>query len=124
MSKAVTKYSRKINVEHSRFGVLYNDYAYFDCVDLYIELLLLLNCEIIDVCRTCQSLIKWVTDLLVEKWDTLRFIKLDATLYIDRSLKDLIKSSAFVSFYNVNSCLYLIMLPLLLKRARIVQKHF
>ena len=67
---------------------------------------------------------KWVTDFLVEKWDMLRFLKLDAALYIARSLKDLIKSSALGSFYNVNSCLYLIMLPLLLNRVRIVQKHF
>ena len=123
MPKTVTKYSCKINVKHSRFGVLYNDYAYFDCVELYIEPLLL-NCKIIDVCRTCQSLMKWVIDFLVEKWDMLRFLKLDAALYIARSLKDLIKSSALGSFYNVNSCLYLIMLPLLLNRARIVQKHF
>lgn len=43
---------------------------------------------------------KWVTDFLVEKWDMLRFLKLDAALYIARSLKDLIKSSALGSFYK------------------------
>ena len=39
----------------------------FDCIDLYIELLVLLNCEILDKCRPCRHFLVWIIQILNSK---------------------------------------------------------
>ena len=41
--------------------------GFLDCVDLYIEILFLLNCELIDQCRTCRYLLGWLLEILEQK---------------------------------------------------------
>ena len=79
--KRVSKYSRRIDIDHDRFGVCEKEYWYFDCLDLYIELLILLNCKFIGTCRTHTFLLKWIINILIEKWDTVRFVDLDNALF-------------------------------------------
>ena len=78
--KQISKHSRRINID--RFGVCEKEYWYFDCVDLYIELLVLLNCKIIGECKTCTSLLKWIVNILINKWDTIKFIELNNALFL------------------------------------------
>ena len=61
--KKISKYSRKIDISHMRFGVCKKEYWYFDCVDLYIELLILLNCNFIGACRPCTYILKWIISI-------------------------------------------------------------
>lgn len=67
--KNVSKHSRKIELNRGRYGVCKKEFWYFDCIDLYIELLILLNCELIGKCRICRHILRWVVEILQNKWD-------------------------------------------------------
>lgn len=72
-------------------------------VDLYIELLILVNCCFIDKCRPCKQHLKFVVDLLINKWDDIRFIKFeDALLHLAKYLKILVSSSVVLEHYKIN----------------------
>ena len=60
--KKVTKHSRKIKIDRGRYCVCKKEYWYLDCVDLYIEMLILLNWELIGQCRTCTNILRWVLE--------------------------------------------------------------
>ena len=64
----------KIDMTRRRYGAARWHYESFDCIGLFIELLILLNCQFIDKCRTCRHLMRWVIEILFDKWDTIRFI--------------------------------------------------
>ena len=71
----------------------------FDCVDLYVELLILLNCEFLGKCKTCTYIIKWIIDILMQKWDTIRFVDFDTVMQLANEIKILIFSSPLVDYY-------------------------
>ena len=71
----------------------------FDCVDLYVELLILLNCEFLGKCKTCTYIIKWIIDILMQKWDTIRFVDFDTAMQLANEIKILIFSSPLVDYY-------------------------
>ena len=75
--KEVYKHARKICIEKNGFGVCKKEYWFFDCADLYIEMLILLNCELIDKCKTCTYLLRWIVEMLQQKWDTIGFIEFE-----------------------------------------------
>ena len=85
-----------------RFGVCKNEYWYFDCVDLYIELLILLNCNFIGACRPCTYILKWIIKILIEKWDTVRFVDFEFALLLAISLKSFVSEPLIVRFYSRN----------------------
>ena len=80
----------RINFPQKRFGVAYYQYEKLDCVDLYMEMLILMNCEIIYQCRPCSHLLKWVVKLLFKKWDTIRFIEIEEAFFLAMIYKDFI----------------------------------
>ena len=102
--KKVSKYSPRFDIDHARFGVCEKEYWYFDCVDLYIELLMLLNCKFISTCRTCTFLLKWIINILIEKWDTIRFVELDNALFLTDPIKSFIYEPLILRFYCQNMC--------------------
>ena len=95
----MSKYSRKIDIGHMRFGVCKKEYWYFDCIDLYIELVILLNCEYIGRCRPCTYILKWIIQILYKKWDTLRFLDFESALILALSLKFFVSEPYIVSYY-------------------------
>ena len=96
----MSKYSRKIDIGHMRFGVCKKEYWYFDCIDLYIELVILLNCEYIGRCRPCTYILKWIIQILYKKWDTLRFLDFESALILALSLKFFVSEPYIVSYYK------------------------
>ena len=58
-----------------------------DCIELYIELLILLNCELIDRCKPCKHFLGWVIETLEYKWDTIKYIEFDEALQKANNLK-------------------------------------
>ena len=96
--KNVNKHSREIRVERGRYGVCKKEYYHFDCVDLHIEMLVLLNCEFIGTCRPCTNILKWIIEILSEKWDDIRFINFEKALEIARNL--IIPNSVLVDYYQ------------------------
>lgn len=92
-TKKVSVHSRKIEIERGRYGVCKKEYWKFDCVDLYIELLILLNCELIGKCRSCTNLLKWIIDILKNKWDDIKFINFEKSLEIAKNIKSFVPRS-------------------------------
>ena len=85
-----------------RLGVCKKEYWYFDYVDLYIELLILLNCSFIGACRPCTYILKWIIKILIEKWDTVRFVDFEFALLLAISLKSFVSEPLIVRFYSRN----------------------
>ena len=85
----------KIDFGRKRYGAAKWQYENFDCVDLYIELLILLNCQFIDRCR-------WIIEILHDKWDNVRFIDLDEALKMANFLKKSVSKSVLLEHFTSN----------------------
>ena len=94
----VSKHSHKIEINKGRYGVCKKEFYYFDSVDLYIEMLILLNCELIGQCRTCTNIFRWVIEILQEKWDTIRFINFEKAMEIAKNIT--LPNSLIVKYYQ------------------------
>ena len=94
----------KIDFSRKRYGATKWQYENFDCIDLYIELLILLNCRFIDRCRPCCHFLRWVIDILFYKWDSIRFIELelDDALKMANFFKKLVSKSVLFEHFNSN----------------------
>ena len=79
-----------------RFRVCKKEYWYFACIDLYIELLILLNCEYIGRCRPCTYILKWIIQVLSK-----RFLDFESTLILALSLKSFVSEPYIVSYYKI-----------------------
>ena len=100
--KEVNRHARKISIERNRFGVCKKEYWFLDWVDLYIEILFLLNCELIDQCRTCRCLLGWILEILEQKWDTIRFIEFELALLLAKELKFFVMGNTATDYYRQN----------------------
>ena len=67
-----------------------------DCIDLFIELLILTNCQFMDKCRPCRHLLRFVVDVLRSKWDDIRFIDFEEALALAKHLKVLVPYSVLL----------------------------
>ena len=84
------------------FGATKWQYENFDCVDFYIELLILLNCQYIDRCRPCRHFFRWIIEILHDKWDNIRFIDLDEALKMTNFLKKSVSKSVPLEHFTSN----------------------
>lgn len=100
--KEVNRHARKISIERNRFGVCKKEYWFLDWVDLYIEILFLLNCELIDQCRTCRCLLGWILEILEQKRDTIRFIEFELALLLAIELKFFVMGITITDYYREN----------------------
>ena len=98
----MAKVNYKIDMARRRYGIAKWQYETFDCVDLYIELLILINCQFIDKCRPCCHLLKWVIDILLDKWDTIKFIEFEEALKMANRLKKAFATSATIEHFKSN----------------------
>ena len=96
--KDVNKHSRKIHVNRGRYSVCKKESCYFDCADLYIEMLILLNCEFIGKSRPCTNILRWIIEILYDKWDNIRFINFEKALEIATNI--LIPNSLILDYYQ------------------------
>ena len=71
VSKKMAREALRIDFRKKRYGVARWQYEKLDCIDLYMEMLILINCRFIGTCRPCTSLLKWVFDTLNRKWDNI-----------------------------------------------------
>ena len=96
------KVNQKIDFCRGVYGVRRWQYEHFDCIDLYIELLILISCEIIDNCRPCHLFLKWIVQLLIYKWDTIRYIEFAEALRRANYLKILFSTSFPTEHFKLN----------------------
>ena len=92
----------KIDFARRSYGATKWQYEQFDCVDLYIELLILLNYQFIDRCGPCRHFLKWVIDILLKKWDTIRFIEFGEALKMANVFKKVSSTSARTEHFKSN----------------------
>ena len=92
----------KIDFSRKRYGATKWQYENFDCVDLYIELLILLNCRFIDRCKPCCHFLRWVIGILSYKWDSIRFIELDDALKMAIFFKKSVSKSVLLEHFKSN----------------------
>ena len=62
----------------------------------------LLNCELIDQCRTCRCLLGWILEILEQKWDTIRFIEFELALLLAKELKFFVMGNTATDYYRQN----------------------
>ena len=65
-------------------------------------MLILLNWELIGQCRTCTNILRWVLEILEQKWDTIRFISFEKALELSKNIKSFIPNSLVVKYYTEN----------------------
>ena len=73
-----------------------------DCIDLHIEMLILLNWKFIRKCRCCSHLLKWVVKTLHKKWDDIRFIDLDEAFSLALTYKEFVKKNPVLKHFKQN----------------------
>ena len=98
----MVKVNHKIDFSRGTYGVRRWQYENFDCMDLYIELLIIINCEIIDRYRPCRLFLKWIVQLLIHKWDTIRYIEFEEALRRANYLKILFSKSFPMEHFKLN----------------------
>lgn len=81
------KSHQRTEMTRKRYGVCKWQYDQLDCIDLYIELLILLNCELIDRCQPCRHFLTFVLDCFKIKWDDIKFIEFEKALKLAKSIK-------------------------------------
>ena len=111
--------SYRMEFARNRFEAAKRHYEKLDCVDSYIELLILINCCFLNKCRPCRHHLKYVIDLLIEKWDDIRFIKFEDALELAKYLKTFVPSSFVLDHYQINRKL----LKKMIAKARIEKKN-
>ena len=89
-----------------RFGVCKWQYRKFDCIDLFIELLILINCRFISECRLCGHLLSHVLDILRYKQDEIRYINFEKALALAKDIKCFMPYSALLEHYSINRKLF------------------
>ena len=93
----VDKY--KLDFAKKRYAVTKWQY---EELDLYIELIHLINCEHIDKCGVCCHFLKWVIRILGNKWDNIKFIELEEALKFIPQLKNIISNSPLLEHFSIN----------------------
>lgn len=63
MLSTTSHHSRKIEIDRKRYEVCKYQYWEMDFIDLFIKLLILLNCQFIGACRPCTNLLKYVVEI-------------------------------------------------------------
>ena len=96
------KFRYKLDFNRKRFGASKWQLEKFDCIDLYIELLVLINCEILDKCRPCRHFLVWIIKILSCKWDTIRYIELEDAFKKATYLKEFLPESILQRHFNEN----------------------
>lgn len=84
-----------------RFGVAKWHYRQLHCIDLFIELLILSNCQFMDKCQPCRHLLGFAVNVLRSKWDGIRF-DFDEALAVAKHLKVLVPYSVLLEHYKIN----------------------
>lgn len=90
----------RIDFPKKRFGVAYYQYEELDCVDLYMEMLILMNCEFIRQCRSCRHLLKWVVKIIYKKWDNIRFIDIEEAFSLSLIYKNFVKEDVVLEHFK------------------------
>ena len=92
----------RIDCLKNRFDVNYFQYKEMDCIDLNMEMLILLNCKFIGKCRCCTHLLKWVVKTLHKKWDDIRFIDIDEAFSLALIYKEFVKRNPALEHFKQN----------------------
>lgn len=98
--------SQRMEFKKKRFGVSEWHYKQLDCIDLFMELLILTNCQFMDKCRSCRHLLRFVVDVLRSKWDDIGFINFDEALALAKYLKVFVPYSVLLEHYKMNRPLF------------------
>lgn len=64
------------------------------------------NCQFIDKCWPCRHLLKFVIDVLRNKWDDIRFIDFYEALAVAKYIKALVLYSVLLEHYKINRPLF------------------
>ena len=110
----------RIDFPKNRFGVNYYQYKRLDCVDVYMEMLILMNCKFIGKCRSCTHLLKWVVKILYKKWDNIRFIDIEESFSLSLIYRKFVKRNVVLEHFEQNRHL----LKLMSYRARKNKNHY
>ena len=78
------------------YGVTKYQLEMLDDIELLCEIGFLINCDIIDKCRSCRQLLKFSIKILLNRWDEIRFINFFDALKIVKDYKGLFKEVNFV----------------------------
>ena len=57
----------KLDISRGSYGVRKYQYEQFDIVVLYIELIILVGCQLIGCFRPCTRLLKFVVDIFLKR---------------------------------------------------------
>ena len=110
----------RIDCLKNRFGVNFCQYKEMDYIDLYMEMLILLNSKFIGKCRCCTNLLKWVVKIL-KKWDDIRFIDTDEAFSLALIYKEFVKKKKIVLEHFKQNRHHL---RLMLYRAKRYKNHY
>ena len=117
--KKMVREALQIDFRKKRYGVARWQYEKWGCIDLYMEMLILINCRFIGKCHPCTHLLKWVLDTLNRKWDNIRFIELEEAIHLANFLKTLVLKDVVLQYFKIHRTL----LKRMIHRAWIEKNH-
>ena len=109
----------RIDFRKKRYGVARWQYEKLDCIDLYMEMLILINCRFIGTCHPGTSLLKWILDTLNRKWDNNRFIELKEAIHLANFLKTIVPKDVVLQHFKIHRTL----LKRMIHKARNEKNH-
>ena len=115
----MTREALRIDFRKKRYGVARWQYEKLDCIDLYMEMLILINCRFIGTCRPGTSLLKWILDTLNRKWDNIRFIELEEAIHLANFLKTIVPKDVVLQHFKIHRTL----LKRMIHKARNEKNH-
>ena len=93
MSSTSIKNSLQMNINRGLFGVRKWQYEKLDDIDLLGEISILIDCELLGKCRACTKHLKWIIEILKERWDSDNNVDFEEALKIVRKHKKFFQKS-------------------------------
>ena len=93
MSSTSIKNSLQMNINRGLFGVRKWQYEKLDDIDLLSEISILIDCELLGKCRACTKHLKWIIEILKERWDSDNNVDFEEALKIVRKHKKFFQKS-------------------------------
>ena len=115
----MTREALRIDFRKKRYGVARWQYEKLDCIDLYMEMLILINCRFIGTCHPGTSLLKWILDTLNRKWDNIRFIEFEEAIHLANFLKTIVPKDVVLQHFKIHRTL----LKRMIHKARNEKNH-
>ena len=102
MKPQYKKHKTRIDLHSKSYGITKKEYEMFDDIDLLIEIGFLIQCEAIDRCGACKKLLRFCLQILINRWDEIRFINFFGDVEMIKNCRGFLKMVDILEHWRLN----------------------